>query len=76
MAIHGVVVEVEFPTSKLPATQNALRVEWPGRKSLILDQARLGDGWVQCLALTSTNGLNRRVSVADTVRPTNGTNSG
>jgi F-type H+-transporting ATPase subunit beta len=69
-AIHGVVVEVEFPPGQLPMIHNALSVERPEGKPLVLEvHAHLGDSSVQCLALSSTNGLRRGLATVDTGGP-------
>jgi F-type H+/Na+-transporting ATPase subunit beta len=69
-AIHGVVVEVEFPAGHLPSIRNALNVERPGEQALVLEvQGHLSDHLAQCLALASTNGLRRGLSVIDTGGP-------
>jgi F-type H+-transporting ATPase subunit beta len=69
-AVHGVVVEVDFPAGWLPAIHNALNVERIEATPLVLEvQAHLGDSSVQCLALSSTNGLRRGLAVKDTGGP-------
>jgi F-type H+-transporting ATPase subunit beta len=69
-AVHGVVVEVEFPEGRLPAIYNALHVERAGDKPLVLEvHAHIGDTAVQCLALESTDGLRRGLSVVDSGGP-------
>ena len=54
----------------LPAIHNALLVERSGSEPLVLEvRAHLEDNFVQCLALSSTNGLRRGLNVADTGGP-------
>jgi F-type H+/Na+-transporting ATPase subunit beta len=70
VAVHGVVVEVEFGGGVLPAIHNALRVDRPGLPPLTLEvHAHQGEGIVQCLALSSTNGLRRGLEAVDTGGP-------
>lgn len=70
VAVHGVVVEAEFPVGHLPAIQNALRVERPAGDPTVLEvHAHIGESAVQCLALSSTNGLRRGLVVVDTGGP-------
>ena len=70
VAVHGVVVEVEFLAGELPAIHNALSIEAAKAGPLILEvHAHLGDRLVQCLALSSTNGLRRGLAVVDSGEP-------
>jgi len=69
-AVHGVVVEVEFPAGQLPPIHTALRAARAEGKALVLEvQAHLGDNRAQCLALASTSGLRRGTHVVDTGGP-------
>ncbi len=68
--VHGVVVEAEFPADRLPAIHNALLVERPNEPPLVMEvHAHVADRLVQCLALASTNGLRRGLTVIDTGGP-------
>jgi F-type H+/Na+-transporting ATPase subunit beta len=70
--VLGVVVDVEFPTGKLPAILNAIiiRQEAQGNvKALEITaevQQLLGDNKIRCVALASTDGLARGATVIDT----------
>ncbi|MEY4767597.1 MAG: synthase subunit beta [Pseudomonadota bacterium] len=65
--IIGAVVDVEFPREELPKVYDALQVE---QKGLILEvQQQLGDGVVRTIAMGSTDGLNRGLSVRNTAAP-------
>jgi F-type H+/Na+-transporting ATPase subunit beta len=70
--VLGVVVDVEFPTGKLPAILNAIiiRQEAQGNvKALEITaevQQLLGDNKIRCVALASTDGLTRGAMVYDT----------
>ncbi|MGD0348769.1 MAG: F0F1 ATP synthase subunit beta [Verrucomicrobiota bacterium] len=71
--IIGPVVDVEFPRP-LPAIYNALTVEFdvPGqghaKRTLEVEQ-HLGDNWVRCVCMGSTEGMKRGYEVADTGSP-------
>jgi F-type H+/Na+-transporting ATPase subunit beta len=69
-AIHGVVVEVDFPVGHLPAIHTALTIEREDADRLTLEvQSHLNETTVQCLALSATNGLRRGLTVVDTGSP-------
>jgi len=71
--IIGPVVDVEFP-GQLPAIYNALTVEYdvPGagktKQTLEVEQ-HLGDDWVRCVCMGSTEGMKRGYAVADSGGP-------
>ncbi|GAB4357369.1 MAG: F0F1 ATP synthase subunit beta [Methylohalobius crimeensis] len=65
--IIGAVVDVEFPREVLPKVYHALRVE---EAELTLEvQQQLGDGVVRTVAMGSTDGLRRGLSVTNTGAP-------
>ncbi|MFO1258139.1 MAG: F0F1 ATP synthase subunit beta [Gammaproteobacteria bacterium] len=65
--IIGAVVDVEFPREHVPKVYNALKVKDGG---LTLEvQQQLGDGVVRTIAMGSTDGVKRGVSVTDTGEP-------
>src|SRR6201982_988272 len=72
--VIGPVVDVEFPSEKeLPRIYNALEVEFevagnPTKLTLEVQQ-HLGENWVRSLAMSSTEGLKRGMSVTDTGGP-------
>jgi F-type H+-transporting ATPase subunit beta len=62
--IIGAVVDVEFPADSIPKVYNALVVDEGG---LTLEvQQQIGDGVVRCIAMGSSDGLRRHLSVSDT----------
>jgi F-type H+/Na+-transporting ATPase subunit beta len=72
--VIGPVVDVDFSASgKLPEIYNALEITYdlggkPAR--LICEvQSHLGDGWVRSVAMSSTEGLKRGISVTDLGSP-------
>ncbi|MEZ5406158.1 MAG: F0F1 ATP synthase subunit beta [Verrucomicrobiia bacterium] len=71
--IIGAVVDVDFSSSQLPALYSALEVEYSigkENKKLTLEvQQHLGEGWVRAIAMSSTEGLQRGLSVVDKGEP-------
>src|ERR1700721_95109 len=64
--VVSVVVDVEFPSDKLPAILNALELELNGQ-TLVLEVAQhLSESSVRAIALSSTDGLKRGTTVVDT----------
>ncbi len=65
--IIGAVIDVEFPREAVPGVFDALTVTETG---LTLEvQQQLGDGVVRCIAMGSSDGLSRGLSVEDTKAP-------
>ena len=67
--IIGTVVDVEFPPDELPAIYNAVEIEMGGGKVVGEVQQHLGNNWVRCLAMGSTDGLGRGAEAVDTGQP-------
>jgi F-type H+-transporting ATPase subunit beta len=62
--VMGGVVDVEFPIGQLPNVYDALEIKREGQLPLILEvEKHLGDSWVRCVAMDSTDGLQRNVPV-------------
>jgi len=62
--VIGAVVDVEFPRADVPKVYNALSV---GELNLTMEvQQQLGDGIVRCVAMGSSEGLKRGLSVSNT----------
>ncbi len=58
--ILGGVVDVEFPAGRLPQVYSAIEVPREGKSPLILEvEKHLGNNWVRCVAMDSTDGLQR-----------------
>ena len=72
--VIGPVVDVEFPDEKsLPKIYNALEIDYevngnPTKLTLEVQQ-QLGENWVRSVAMSSTEGLKRGMSVNDTGGP-------
>ncbi|HSD97050.1 MAG TPA: F0F1 ATP synthase subunit beta [Sulfuricaulis sp.] len=65
--IISAVVDVEFPREALPKVYDALKL---AEADLTLEvQQQLGDGVVRCIAMGSTDGIKRGMSVANSGSP-------
>jgi F-type H+-transporting ATPase subunit beta len=68
--IIGAVVDVEFPPNQQPSILNALDVEKGDGGKIVLEVAQhLGNNWVRCIAMDSTDGLGRGARATDTGSP-------
>jgi F-type H+-transporting ATPase subunit beta len=68
--VIGAVVDVEFPPEQLPALLNALEVTRADGGKLVLEvEQHLGNNWVRCVAMDSTDGLGRGAVAVDTGGP-------
>ena len=72
--VIGAVVDVDFSAAdQLPEIYNALEVHYTlfgeDTKLVLEVQQHLGDGWVRGVAMSTTEGLKRGLSVADTGKP-------
>lgn len=66
--IIGVVVDIEFE-EHLPPIYHALEVVVDEKRIILEVQQHVGDNKVRAVAMTSTDGLNRGMSVRDTGHP-------
>jgi F-type H+/Na+-transporting ATPase subunit beta len=68
--VLGGVVDVEFPPGQLPDIYFAIEVPRQGDEPLILEvQKHLGNNWVRCLAMDTTEGLQRGRPAKNTGSP-------
>src|SRR5690349_7589430 len=69
--VLGAVVDVEFPTDQLPEIYTELLVRIEGQEQdLALEvEQQLGNNWVRCVAMGSTDGLKRGTEVTNTGAP-------
>ena len=65
--VIGAVVDVEFPAGQIPKVYDALVIDEPGITLEV--QQQLGDGVVRTIAMVSSEGLKRGMSVSDTGAP-------
>ncbi len=65
--IIGTVIDIEFPPDRLPAINNAVNIIQEDGTALVTEvQQHLGNNWVRCLAMDSTDGLKRDTKAIDT----------
>jgi F-type H+-transporting ATPase subunit beta len=65
--VIGTVVDVEFPAEELPAVYSAVEIDaGDGQKLIVEVQQHLGNNWVRCLAMDTTDGLRRGAECVDT----------
>jgi F-type H+-transporting ATPase subunit beta len=62
-------VDVEFPADQLPDIYEAAEIELGGGKLVVEVQQHLGNNWVRCLAMDTTDGLARGVKAVSTGSP-------
>lgn len=68
--IQGSVVDVEFKSGNLPDIYEALEVLIPDREPLILEvQKHMGEEWVRCVSMDTTDGLQRGMPTRRTFAP-------
>jgi F-type H+-transporting ATPase subunit beta len=68
--VLGGVVDCEFPAEHLPGLYEAIEVPRPQGEPLVLEvQKHLGDNWVRCVAMDTTDGLQRGIEVRATGAP-------
>jgi len=68
--VMGVVVDARFAPGDLPAINSALVIEGPQRQSLVLEvQEHIDPQTVRCIAMSTTSGLRRNMTVTDTGQP-------
>ncbi len=67
--VKGAVVDVAFPIELIPEIYNALEVKLDGRKLVLEVEQQLPNGWVRCVAMDTTDGLQRGMEVVDTGAP-------
>ena len=67
--VIGTVVDVEFPPDELPKLFNAIEIATEEGKTTLEVQEHIGNNWVRCLSLASTDGLSRGTEVVDTGAP-------
>ena len=68
--IIGTVIDIEFPPDHLPPINHAVSIFHDDGKELVAEvQAHLGNNWVRCLAMDSTDGLRRGARAIDQGAP-------
>nr|HID12999.1 F0F1 ATP synthase subunit beta [Anaerolineae bacterium] len=67
--VKGAVIDVEFPPEQLPEVYTALEVPVDGRTLVLEVEQQLPNNWVRCVAMDTTDGLQRGMSVINTGGP-------
>ena len=67
--VIGPVVDVQFPSGKLPDIYNAIEVNLDDHKIVMEAVQHIGDNSVRCVSLFSTDGLSRGCPAVDTGAP-------
>jgi F-type H+-transporting ATPase subunit beta len=68
--VLGGVVDVEFPSQNMPKIYEAVEVQRENDEPLVLEvEKHLGENWVRCVAMDSTDGLPRGVPALATGAP-------
>ncbi|MFQ6099993.1 MAG: F0F1 ATP synthase subunit beta [Anaerolineae bacterium] len=67
--VKGAVVDVAFPPEQLPEVYTALEVFVDGRKLVLETEQQLPNNWVRCVAMDTTDGLQRGMPVVNTGGP-------
>ncbi|MEN6410759.1 MAG: F0F1 ATP synthase subunit beta [Anaerolineaceae bacterium] len=68
--IQGAVVDVEFPAENIPNVYEALEIPRNDNRPMVLEVERnMGNSWVRCVAMSSTDGLQRGLPVRRTHQP-------
>ena len=67
--VIGPVVDVQFPSGKIPDIYNAIEVKLKDRKIVMEVVQHVGDNSVRCVSLFSTDGLSRGCAAVDTGAP-------
>ena len=64
--IIGPVIDVEFPSGKLPMIKDALSVEVDGKQRIMEAAQHLGNRTVRCIMLAASEGLSKNMEVTAT----------
>ncbi len=67
--VMGPVVDVEFPGGDLPEIYDAIEIARDGEKLVVEVQQHLGNEWVRCIAMDSTDGLRRGMPATSSGAP-------
>ena len=68
--VIGPVVDIQFPPQELPQILEAVEIPRDGDGKLVVEvQQHIGDDWVRCLAMDSTDGLRRGMTAVATRAP-------
>ncbi len=64
--VVGPVLDIRFPDGQLPNLLNAIEIDNRGKKLTVEVAQHIGDNVVRCIAMASTDGLERGMEAVDT----------
>ena len=67
--VMGPVLDIRFPENRLPALNNAIRLDNHGEPLIAEVAQQIGDNVVRCIAMSSTDGMVRGDQAVDTGGP-------
>ena len=67
--VMGPVLDIRFGDGQLPNLLNAIEIDNNGRKLTVEVAQHIGDNVARCIAMASTDGLERGMDAVDTGRP-------
>src|SRR5436305_11075404 len=69
--VLGAVVDIEFPQDHLPEIYNEVQTQPVGSDQVLSMEVeqQLGNNWVRCVAMGSTDGLQRGIDATDMGAP-------
>ena len=67
--VIGPVVDVQFPSGKMPDIYNAIEVQLEDRKVVMEAVQHIGENSVRCISLFSTDGMSRGCAAVETGAP-------
>jgi len=67
--VIGPVLDIKFDTDNMPALRNAIEITVAGNKIVAEVAQHIGDDTVRCIAMSSTDGLERGTDALDTGGP-------
>ena len=67
--IMGPVLDIRFPEGQLPQLLSAIEIAHNGEKLVAEVAQHIGDNVVRCIAMSSTDGLQRGMEAVDTGKP-------
>ena len=67
--VMGPVLDIRFPDGQLPKLLNAIEIQRDGKKLTVEVAQHIGDNVARCIAMASTDGLERGLDAVDTGKP-------
>ena len=67
--VIGPVLDIRFPDGQLPNLLNAIEIDNRGKKLTVEVAQHIGDNVARCIAMSSTDGLERGMDAVDTGSP-------